>query len=271
MTTEAPAVEPAPAAAPANAVPEVNPTAELPAEQQPPEKTFTQKELDEILEKRLAKERRKREELNRRLAVTEELALRSRPKDEPKPSSGEDPEPERDNFENYELYSRALARWEGRQAYREERTKEREESERTKTQEEKRKLARTFQEHAAKVKKDIADFDEVMESSEAPMTDAMAAAIMSADEMGPKLAYHLAKHPEEAERIASLPVPRQAAEMGKLEVKLSTPETEPKTPSKAPAPIKPVGGKGGPSDEMPKDTDDIKTWMSKEAKRLRKK
>lgn len=265
MTTEVSAVEPAPAAAPANAAPEVeNPTADKPEEQQPPEKTFTQKELDEILEKRLGKERRKREELRRRLEVTEELALKSRPKEEPKPAS--DGEPKRDAYPDYESYIEARAEWRADRRYDEREKKARETEEESRTQAEQRKLEGSFREKAKEAAKEIEDFEEVMSAAEAPMTKSMADAILTSD-IGPKLAYHLAKNPEEAERIAALPAPRQAAEIGKLEVKLSEPAKETKQPSKAPAPISPVGGKGGPSDDMPKDTDDINTWMKKERAR----
>jgi hypothetical protein len=78
MSEVAPAAPAAPAPA-AETVVDPNATAAPDVktpEENKPERTFSQKELDEILEKRLAKERRKREELSRRLQVTEELALR---------------------------------------------------------------------------------------------------------------------------------------------------------------------------------------------------
>jgi signal recognition particle GTPase len=244
-----------------------------PEEQQPP-KTFTQQELDDILEKRLAKERRKREELKRRLEVTEELALRSRPKEEPaKPAV--DGEPKRDDFESYEAYIEARADWRADRRWEEKEAKKRDEEAKTRTQAEQQKLEQSFREKARSAAKELEDFEDVMEGSDAPMTQQMAEAILTSD-LGPKLAYHLAKNPEEAKRIAALPAARQAAEIGKLEGSLEA-ESKPKPkpePSKAPEPIEPVGARSA-SSERPSDKDDIDTWHKKrlaelEARRKRK-
>lgn len=258
-----PAATSAPAAAPDNAAPtDPNVTAAPGPEQTPeqvPEKTFTQKELDEILEKRLSKERRKREELSRRLQVTEELALRGRqeqPKAQPVAENGE---PKRENFDSYEAFIEARAEWRADRKVEEKLAKNREQEAQTRTAEEQRKIEQQFRERAKETAKKFEDFDEVMESSDAPMTKAMAEAILHSD-VGAEVAYHLAKNPGEAERIAALPAARQAAEIGRLEAKLSAPAVPTPKPSKAPAPIKPVGGKEVAGDDMP-DPANTKAWI----------
>lgn len=254
------------------------PGVETKPEEQQPLKTFTQKELDEILEKRLAKERRKREELKRRLEVTEELALRVRPKEPEQPAKpAEEGEPKRENYESYEAYIEARAEWRADRKWEEKEAKKREEEAKTRTQSEQQKLETSFREKAKAVAKELEDFEDVMESSDAPMTQQMADAILTS-ELGPKIAYHLAKNPEEAQRIATLPAARQAAEIGKLEARLEgeTKKPEPKKePSKAPDPIEPVGARSASASDRPSDKDDIETWQKKrlaelEARRKRK-
>jgi len=225
------------------------PAADTETKPEPVEKSFSQKELDDILEKRLSKERRKREDLQRRLAVTEELALKSRQPEPQKPAdSGE---PKRESFESYEAYLEARADYRADRKVDERLAKEREQANARNAETEQRKVNESFQKRIQEVAKEIEDFEDVLASSEAPMTRAMSEAILHSDE-GPKLAYHLAKNPDEAERIAALPAARQAVEIGKLEAKLGAAEKpQTKTPSKAPEPIKPVTGKSGIVDAEP--------------------
>ena len=279
MTTEAPAAPAAPAAAPVIAA-QTDPNATAapgtetpPVEQQPP-RTFSQDELNEAIEKRLAKERRKREELQRRLAVTEELALRGRREDQPAKQDAQpadNGEPKREQFETYEAYIEARADWRADRKVEERLNKQRDDDARDRTAAEQQKLEKQFRERAQVAAKGIEDFEDVMEASEAPMTRAMAEAILTSD-VGPNLAYHLAKNPEEAERIAALPAARQAAEIGKLEAKLAAePPKETKKPSKAPDPIKPVGARSTVADDMPDPKTKPAEWLKWRNAQLRKK
>jgi hypothetical protein len=127
-----------------------------------------------------------------------------------------------------------------------------------------------FRGHAAKVAKEIEDFEDVMSTSEAKVTEPMTEAMLHAGEIGARIAYHLAKNPEEAERIAALPASRQAVEIGKLEMKLSSPEAQPKKPSKAPEPITPLGGKTVKGDDEP-DSKDTKAWIAWRNRQIQKK
>jgi len=263
-------------ATPSNvAQPEPTATAEPVAETKPedrPEKTFTQRELDEILEKRLSKERRKREELSRRLQVTEELALRSRPEPKQEAKPAEAGEPRRDSFDTYEAYLEARAEWRADQKV-EQRFKAREEqSAKQQAAQSEQEAAKRFREHAAKVAAEIEDFEDVLAASSAPMTQAMANAITRSGENGPRIAYHLAKNPEEARRIAALDPAEQAMEIGFLRASVSK---EPvKKPSKAPAPIEPVkAGKTVSANEMPDPTsqngDAWAKWRNRELAKAR--
>ena len=111
------------------------------------------------------------------------------------------------------------------------------------------------------------DFDEKV--GDLKPNSALTIAIMES-ENGPDIAHYLADHLDEAQAIAQLPALAQIRAIGRLEAKLLAAPAKPKTPSKAPAPISPVNGGSGATNEMPSDKDDINTWMRKENERMRK-
>lgn len=215
------------------------------------EKTFSQKELDDILEKRLAKERRKRIELETRYKVEQEM--RQRP--EPKPVA--DGEPKREQFNDYEGFLEARAEWKADQRVNERLAKQSEERQHQAHQDTERKAVEDFQKRSREAAKSIPDFEEVVADSDAIVTRAMSEAIISSED-GHLIVYHLAKNPDEAERIASLSPAAQAREIGKIEATLSKPA--PKKPSSAPAPISPVGGKASATSAEP-DSSNTKEWI----------
>lgn len=250
-TTAAPAapVTPAPAATP----PAAAPIAETPSAEAPkPERTFSQAELDDIIEKRLAKERKKRDELKQERDVLRKLALERndrQPDQQPaKPQATS--EPVREQYATYEEYIEARADWRAEQKI-ESKLKERDEQNRRLSAEEKQKKAgEDFRKSMRESAKDIEDFDDVISSIKPgdAVANLNAEVLYAADNPG-KMLHHLAVHPEEAERIALLPLGKQAREIVELEKKLAAP---PVKPSKAPEPIKPVGGsKSAVGDEEP--------------------
>ncbi len=255
---------PAPAAQePAAPTPAATPAPEAAPAAPEPERTFTQKELDDILEKRLSKERRKRDELNTRLKVTEELALKRAAQDAPQapkqtPSAAE---PTRDQYPNipYEEFVELRAEWRANQTV-DKKFKERDEADRqSKAQKEQETQREQFRKAMKESAKDIEDFDDVISDIKAtdPVANVSASALEAADAPG-KVLYHLIQNPDEAERIASLSPGKQAREVVKLEEKLSKPTVK---PSKAPEPIKPVGGKSVVGDEMPDAAKNPEKWM----------
>lgn len=95
------------------------------------------------------------------------------------------------------------------------------------------------------------DFGDVVNSSRS-ITAEMAVAILDVDDpdLQVDVAYYLGQNPKDATRISRLPERRQIAEIAKLEAKLSTKAPAKKKASKAPAPIKPVGGTQTPANEI---------------------
>lgn len=194
-----------------------------------PEKTFTQKELDEILQKRLAKESRKIERYSRAEAELKLLKEQMQPKQPEAVSQGE-PKPEQ--FKDYESYLDALTDWK-----LERKLKDREE----RTAQERQRQSQA--EHEAKLKDNIVkvsdkyeDFEDVVTNPSLPITLAMRDAI-GESEVGGDIAYYLGVNITEAERIAGLTPIGQIKAIMALEAKLKTPEVKVKTD--APPPIEP--------------------------------
>lgn len=102
-------------------------------------------------------------------------------------------------------------------------------------------------------------FDVVVEGAERGKwvcSETMADAIKTS-ETGPDVAYHLAKNPAEARRIAALPPIAQVRELGRLEAKLTlTPQATARTATAAPEPTPQVRGVGGKFKVSP-DTSDF--------------
>lgn len=231
-------------------------------EPEKPEKTFTQKELDEIIEKRLAKERRRFTAAQRRIG---ELQA-TKPAE---PGKTED-RPKRDQFDSYEEWVRAEAAYEARKVAREERQREEEERRKSFEKDSRERDERERQQRWASLRrlgqKKYADFDETI-SDDLTITEPMAQAI-SESELGHEIAYFLGKNPEEAERISDLSPIRQQIEIGKLEAKLSI--SNPRT-STAPPPINPL--KGGGKADTNELSDDLppEEWLRRRNAQLRKK
>lgn len=249
----APEVEPEQIDAPAQ-----DGTATEPQETKP-EKTFTQRELDELIQKRLAKEQRK---VEKQLAFYEaEIAKAKQPPPEAaKPIRRED-------FDDYETYIEARA------VHAAKAERAREDSERiqqaakwSQDTQQKEFDARVAQIEEAGTAK-YPDFKDALQN-EIPLNNAMAHAVVEADN-GEDLVYYLLKNPKEAERISTLSPVQTAIAIGRLSRDIESGATKLKKVSSAPAPIEPVGTKAVKTSSLPLDTDDVDTWMRKERERMK--
>jgi len=107
------------------------------------------------------------------------------------------------------------------------------------------------------------DFSEVALSENLEISPTMAEALLASNQ-GHDLWYHLGKNPGKAEKIASMSAVQQVLAIGELAVSLKTA----KKPSNAPKTTKSVGSRGSSSAD-PSDKSDIKEWMSKRNKQIR--
>lgn len=114
------------------------------------------------------------------------------------------------------------------------------------------------------------DFADVVGAENVNITLPMANAIVEIDDSDLQVdtAYYLGNNPKEAARIAKLSPVRQIAEVEKLGIKISSKkQPQGKQVSKAPEPIKPVGGSKTTSDEI-QPTEDFESFMKKRNKQL---
>lgn len=221
-----------------------------PEEQEP--KTFTQEELDAIVAKRVAKERRK---VERELREAAQVAQRPTTPAQP-------PRPE--DFPNPLEFADKLADWKADQKIAE-----------REAQQHQRQVVSSFADREEEARAKYEDYDEVAKSDDVPITREMAAVILES-EIGPEVAYHLGKNPREAARIAQLSPLAQAREIGKIEAALTSATPPVKKTSSAPEPIRPVGSRStvptvstsDPRSTKMSDSEWIKQRNAEIAKRL---
>lgn len=166
------------------------------------------------------------------------------------PSEGK---PVADKFDTHAEYVEALADWKTDQKLKERDQKQ----EQSRLQTEQAGLLKSHNDRIKSFADKTDDFGEMMGNLDDVRSPVMQQIIVES-EHGPALLYELAKDPEEALRISKLSPLAIARELGKLESKLtptaSEKKPEPKKKTEAPAPVTPVGSKGGsahkPLDEM---------------------
>lgn len=194
------------------------------------ERTFTQKELDEILQKRLDKQsRRSDRQLSELKQKLEELTKAREANDQrPKGDISEVKEPSRKDFDTYEEYLEARADYKAEKRvaaqlaeYEKKNAKESDDQRQASTAKELEKLANK---RVADGRKEYPDFDSVIQDAfEEGLIDANSEVyygIVESD-MGHRLAYHLSTHPEEAKKLKTLSPRGVQRELGKLEDKLA--------------------------------------------------
>jgi hypothetical protein len=113
-----------------------------------------------------------------------------------------------------------------------------------KQQQQQTQVATDYDVRLAKVQQVHADYQDVVSGIDDIIFQPEILDTIKTSELGPEIAYHLGKNPDEAAFIASLPATRALVELGKLESKLIPVKPAIKA-SKAPDPIKPVAGASG--------------------------
>lgn len=215
---------------------------------EPAKKTFTQEEVDALVQKRLLKEeRRVHRRIEQQLRETAQQRVLAT-------------EPKREEFRDDETFTQAqidhLAEKKAAEKLAE---RERVQAAEQRTE--------AFLEKAEKATERYPDFQAVVFNPSVRINDDMAEFIAESD-LGADVAYHLGKHPLEAAKIAQMSPVKAVIALSKLQAEIAA---KPKaTPSNAPEPIKPVGTRGkSSSSTLPSDDDDVDTWMKKETARMR--
>jgi myosin heavy subunit len=218
------------ATAPAETNPETGTDTEQEVKEVPAEKTFTQAELDEIVQRRIAKAESKAE---RRATQAYKEALEAITK--PQQMQPSRAEPTRDQFASDAEWIDAKVEHKLQQ-----RDNYQRESEGARNARAVQVKAQTIYAQAEKLTGFDKDaFDDL------PVSQVMADVVMESDVAAQLMAF-MSSHPSEVERIAKLTPVKQAVELGKLESKLQ----QPAKISKAPPPISPIGTQGGVSTSL---------------------
>jgi len=226
------ATQTAPATIPAETLTPDTQTEEKSETEPAAEKSFTQAELNEIVQKEKAKAEAKAE--RRVIKALEKF----QPQAQERQQEPVDTRPSRGQYADDETYIDAITDWKLDQ--REAGQKQAQEQQ---TQKQHLSKAESIYAEAMKAGIDRDDLNEVADA----MPMAMRSAVVDSD-IGGKLMAYMAGNPDELARISTLPPARQAAEIGKLELRLQTTKT-----TKAPAPITPIGSRGSanqPLDQM---------------------
>ena len=162
-------------------------------------------------------------------------------------------EPRIENFDNFDEYVRAKAEYIAEQKINQtlsEREK-RQQAEYEKAAHQ--KTAESWNKRLAQATAELPDFEDVLASSDVPMTSTMQQAIMESD-IGPRVAYYLAQNPDEATEIARMSPIAAIRTLGRIEERLATQKTVVKVTS-APEPVKPVGSRASVTKDPGKMTD----------------
>jgi hypothetical protein len=148
---------------------------------------------------------------------------------------------------NWRKFTKAQATYEAAKAVKEERVKQAEE----RAQADRAQHEAKIRASAEDARKEYSDFDAVMESAKGTEADMVPQFVLNyiyESDLSAQLAYHLAKNPEESQRIAKMKPILGLAELGKLADKLTAkppekiPEPKLETPERtgAPPPITPI-------------------------------
>lgn len=216
-----------------------------------PEKTFTQADLDRQIERRIARERAKHE---RETAELRQIAMRQE-RQEPQRQAPQG-EPKLDDFDNFDAYIAAKAEYIADRKINQTLTEREQRAAEERAQTARLRTVDSWNKRVSTAEAEMPDFRDVIAHADAPMTAPMQQAIMESD-AGPKLAYYLATHPDEAADIAEMSPVATVRALTRIEDKLLAQPVARK--SNVPPPTEPVGVKAKAErdpDKMP-----VKEWL----------
>lgn len=140
------------------------------------------------------------------------------------------PKPKKEDYTDPFDYAADLSQWSAKSAIQEKEVSD----QKAAKDRESAKVVETWQARLRAVKAEIPDWEETVQGSDVSVSDQVRDAIIESD-LGPKILYHLAGHPEVAEKIRTMTVTGALREIGKIEARLEKVEEKPETVEK-PAP-----------------------------------
>ena len=241
----------------------VTESTETPVEQKPEK---VDDPIPKGVQKRIDRAVRQKYEAEARAKMLEErvAAMESR-QFAPQQRQFDDSEPTIDKFDNFDQYVAAKAEYIARKQIESTLTEREQRQAAVREAAERTKTVESWNKRIAAATAEMPDFEEVLTSSDVPMTPPMQQAIMESD-IGPKLAYYLANNPEEAEKIARMSPIGAIRTLGRIEERLANSKPAVKT-TDAPPPIKPIGASATVSKDPSKMTDaEFAAWRKAQIK-----
>lgn len=246
----------APVATPEPVATAPEPTAGQESEKKPEAKTFTEDDVNKIVQKRLAKESRR---IQREVQLeVENSVLRQQAQPTPKPVG----EPKVEDFKDYDSYNRALIKAEAEKQAAVMFT----ELQRSQQDQQNRQAQAAQSEKLKSAASKYEDFEEVALHNPALIIDKPSAAFILESEHGADVAYFLGSNLNEAQKIAAMSPIQQIRALAQIEAKFSTPA---KKPSSAPEPVKPIGSGASLTKDVEKmSMAEYKDWRRKQGARF---
>lgn len=227
-------IEPAVATETVEAPKELTPEPEDAAPEQEANNTQPEKPAGGGYKKKLTKAEAEIVRLNAELAkFSKETSAPEKPAEKPIP----------ENYQTWQEYEDAKDQWTLKTATSEAVKVLKEDTQKSKSDDLLKAKVEAYEGKMEKARETYADYDEVTEAYDGPLTVEMQREMLDSDS-GAEIAYYLAKNPKEAEAMAGMSINGMIRAMGKLEAKLEAGKSERaavKT-TKAPAPITPVRG-----------------------------
>jgi hypothetical protein len=187
-----------------------------------------------------------------------ELAQQQRPQ-QPQPQQPQqqpvaDGRPRQDQFDSYDEYLDKLTDWKLEARLQQEHAAQQQRQQAAQQQE----RLTGWQQRVGQFKSEAPDFEDVLESVDHINLQPILQQAIMADALGPKLAYELARKPEDFARIASLDPVGALTALGEFKARLepaktAAPSSGVKPVSRAPNPIRPVGNGAGATSTVPLD------------------
>lgn len=166
-----------------------------------------------------------------------------------------DPKPDESKFDDPFVYQSELSAWRARQDFKKllaDHTAELDRRNTERVQSDQRQRAQdAYRERAVAFAKTVPDFRSVVTSADDVMIPPHVEECIVGSEVGPALAYHLAKNPRTAERIAGLSPLAAAREIGKLEERLTPKKARLETKARPPIAV-PKGASPAPTKDPAK-------------------
>lgn len=220
-------------------------------------KPWFQKRFNELTQKRYAAER-EAERLRKELEDARKQRTEQKPPEQSQQTQYTRPKPTREQFNfDEDQYIPALIAWEIEQSQTQVETRRQQEREQQTQHQAQAEFDQKVDTMNVNGMGKYSDWRDVVWTVPPPIFHQELVKAITESPMGADIAYHLGKNLQEAERISKLSPYAMAAEIGKLELKISNPE---KKTTKAPPPVNPVGGRGMATSELDPSKDTL-AWI----------